>query len=269
MRVFLTGGSGFLGSRIAPAVSTAGYASWGLANSSAAEDEVTRNGLFPVSGDLTDPTSLALAVKKAKPEIVIHAAGERWTQRKNKLLRQVNVEGTRLLISSLRHLQIERFIYVGSLLVGQPNGTMSREDEMLTPTTAFGETIVECEMMLQEAADKHNFSLVILRPGYMYGAGGWLTQIVRELKRHVFSIPGDGENHWEVVHVDDVVQAVLRAAMAPKENLAPEVFNVVDDEPVSMNDFVAEVCYQMDREPPVHTPAALARLAQGKGVVDT
>jgi nucleoside-diphosphate-sugar epimerase len=268
VRILVTGATGFIGARVARALRAEGHRVLGLARSAAAARAQVEQGLEPVRGDLAAPEGLAGLMRDARPDAVAHLAAEIATQRDERLIRRVNVEGTRALAEGCRGLPLRRFVFLSSVVVGQPAGARLDEAQPLVATTAYGRSKLEGEALLRAEQRAHGLPLVVVRPSHVYGAGGWFAEITRDLHRHRFLIPGDGENLWDVVHVDDVVRAVHLVLDAPADRLDGGLFHVVDDTPVTLNGFVARICAELGRRPPWHVPAAVARLVAGRGPVD-
>jgi len=268
VRIVVTGATGFIGSRVATALRSAGHHVLGLARTPHSASQLEEAGVAPILGDLARPAELGTPLREAKPDAVVHLAAETATQRRARLIWRVNVDGTRALAAICRGLALRRFVFLSSVVLGQPGGALLREDDPLIPTTAYGRSKIEGETLLRRASDEHGLPLVILRPSHVYGPGGWFGEIVRGLEYRRFLIPGDGENLWDVVHVDDVVDAVRLLVEAPAPGRDPRMFHVVDDTPVTMNRFIARTCAELGRRVPWHIPAFAARLIAGKGPVD-
>jgi nucleoside-diphosphate-sugar epimerase len=101
----------------------------------------------------------------------------------------------------------------------------------------------------------------------VYGPGGWYAhELVPRLRQPGrFAVIGSGENLWDVVHVDDVADALLLAV----EKAEPgAVYHVADDEPISFYDFMATTAQELGVGPPRRIPVALARLVAGPNAVD-
>jgi nucleoside-diphosphate-sugar epimerase len=268
VRILVTGASGFIGSRVATALRSAGHQVFGLARTAQSVAKLEATGLGRILGDLARPAQLATPLEELKPDAVVHSAAETATQRSARLIQAVNVDGTRALAEACRGLALERFVFLSSVVVGQPRGALLREDEPLIPTTAYGRSKVEGEALLRREAEKHGLPLVVLRPSHVYGPGGWFAEIVRDLERRRFLIPGDGENLWDVVHVDDVVDATRRLVETPLDARDGHLFHAVDDTPVTLNRFIARTCVELGRPAPWHIPVFAARVIAGRGPVD-
>jgi nucleoside-diphosphate-sugar epimerase len=129
--------------------------------------------------------------------------------------------------------------------------------------TPYGRSKQEGERMILGAG----LPAVVVRPSHVYGPGGWYAQelVARLRQPGRLAVIGRGENLWDVVHVDDVVAAlVLAAEQAPPGS----TYHVVDDEPVTFYDFMALTARALGVCPPRRIPVALARLVAGSNAVD-
>jgi nucleoside-diphosphate-sugar epimerase len=108
---------------------------------------------------------------------------------------------------------------------------------------------------------------VILRPSHVYGPGGWYAHelVARLRSAGRFAVIGSGANLWDVVHVDDVVSAIVLAI----ERAHPgTLYHVADDEPITYYDFMALTASALGVGAPRRIPAALARVVAGSNAVD-
>jgi nucleoside-diphosphate-sugar epimerase len=108
---------------------------------------------------------------------------------------------------------------------------------------------------------------VVIRPSHVYGPGGWYAnELIPRLRQPGrFAVIGRGENLWDVVHVDDVAAAlVLAVESAP----AGSLYHVVDDEPLTVYEFMAMTAEALGVGAPRRVPAALARVMAGGNAVD-
>ena len=206
------------------------------------------------------PTALAAGVREAQPTHRAPLAAEIATQRNAHKIEQVNVDGTRRLIEACRGLALERFLFLSTVVRGPASGETFTEDDYIPATTPYGRSKEAGDRMVFESFAAGELPGVVLRPSHVYGAGGWLA----ELLGRMFRIPGDGENLWDVVHVDDVVSA---CALLLERGEPGQAYHVVDDTPLTANEFFAAIAQALERKPFGHVPAWLAKLAAGGGAV--
>jgi nucleoside-diphosphate-sugar epimerase len=259
MRVLVTGASGFLGGVACARLREDGHEVLALVRRPGSEPP----GTTAVAGNLTDAAALSAAVGGARPDAVLHLAAEIASQRDEAKVRAVNVDGTRALIAACQAAGAPRVVFTSTVVTGDAGGRVLTEDEPLPVTTPYGRSKQDGEQLLAGSG----LPYVVIRPSHVYGPGGWyLDELVARLRAPGrFCVIGGGANLWDVVHVDDVVSALLFALTdAP----AGETYHCVDDEPITYYDFMALTASTLGLGAPRRIPAFVARLAAGANAVD-
>jgi|GEM_PF-723678 len=259
MRVFVTGGSGFIGEHVVRALLDRGHEVVCMSRSGEASARLAALGAGVVGGDLTDSVALERCLREAAPTHVAHLAATSL-EKSEKACKEVNVDGTRALIDTCLPLGLERFLFVSSVLRGQAAGETFTETDHIPATTALGRSKEAGDRMVVDAFAEHGFPGVILRPSRVYGAGGWLR---RTLAEKGFRLPGDGGNWWDLVHVEDVASA---CALLLERGEAGEAYHVCDDYPVTMKQFFALVADAGGRKPFGHVPSWLQKVKSSSPV---
>ncbi len=164
-------------------------------------------GTTAIAGDLGDAASVAAAVAASAPDAVLHLAAEIASQRDEARIRAVNVDGTRALIEACKAAGSPRIVFTSTVVTGDAGGRLLSEDEPLPVATPYGRSKQEGERMLAES----ELPYVIVRPSHVYGPGGWYAdELIAQLRKPGrFCVIGRGDNLWDVVHVDDVVSALV------------------------------------------------------------
>jgi nucleoside-diphosphate-sugar epimerase len=265
MRTFVTGASGFIGRVLSARLLERGHEVSALVRRAGSEPEGTR----ALVGDLADGPGLAETIAAERPDCVIHLAAEIASQRNGRKLHAVNVEGTARLLDACRGIAGSgpsgagpRFVFASTVVTGDAHGAVLSEEEPLPVQTPYGRSKQEAERLVFESG----LPAVVVRPSHVYGPGGWYAQeLVPRLRQPGrLAVIGRGENLWDVVHVDDVVAALLLAA----ETASPgSTYHVVDDEPITFYDFMALTADALGVGPPRRVPVALARLIAGRNAV--
>ncbi len=261
MRVFLTGGSGFIGNRLVRALTGAGHQVVCLSRSGQTSAALHEAGAEVLSGDLLASDTVAGCVREARPTHVAHLAAEIATQRSQHRIESLNVQGTETLVEACRGLDLEGFLFLSTVVRGEAKGETFDEEDVIPATTAYGRSKQAGDSIVMHAHREWGLPAVILRPSHVYGAGGWLAEIVHSRS---FRIPGKGDNLWDVVHVDDVVSA---CALLLEKSPAGEIYHVVDDTPITMNEFFEHVARALGRKPYGHVPVWMAKIIKGSGPV--
>jgi nucleoside-diphosphate-sugar epimerase len=225
-------------------------------------------GTRPLSGDLGDGARLRELVCDERPQGVVHLAAEIASQRSERKLREVNVRGTASLLDACTALAGAersagpRFVFASTVVTGDAQGALLSEEEPLPVQTPYGRSKQESERLVLESG----LPAVVIRPSHVYGPGGWYeSELVAHLRQPGrFAVIGRGENLWDVVHVDDVVSALVLAV----ERAAPgSTYHVVDDEPITFYDFMALTASRLGLGPPRRIPAPVAQLVAGRSAV--
>lgn len=261
MKCVVTGANGFLGQVLMKTLVEKGHKALGLVRRAESKKVITDLGAEVEIANLFDKTKLSEILKNYKPDTIFHLAAEIATQRNKNLIYHVNVEGTRVLAEACRGINLSSFVFASSVVIGNPQGALIDEEATLIATTTYGKSKQQGEALLLNEMKTDNLPVVILRPSHVYGYGGWYGELVNEMLKGRFMIPGDGENWWDVVHVDDTAEAFCLAAEKPMRG---EVFHIVDDKPILMKDFFALTAKELNLKPFWHIPKFVASLVKGK-----
>ncbi len=276
MRVLVAGASGAVGSRLIPMLTAAGHEVTGLTRSQPKTDELRRAGATPVVVDALDAAALREAVLSARPEVVVHemtalrnASDLRHFERAFAQTNRLRTEGLDHLLAAARQSGARRV--VAQSYCGWPfarvGGPVKTEDDPLdsTPPREFQrslQAIRHLESAVGEAADLEG---IVLRYGAFYGPGSGMFEgsALAQLRRRLFPVIGDGGGWWSFLHLDDAAQATMCAI----ENGAPGIYNIVDDDPAPVRDWLPALADMIGAKPPRHIPSWLARLLVGEHMV--
>jgi len=264
VKVFLTGGTGFIGRHVVTALTERGHACV----------VVSRGGTNPWASDLVellrgDPTrpgpwQAALGACDA----VVNLAGapivdppHRWTDRRKLAIRESRVETTRCVVDALRHVGSPPAVLVSGSAVGYYG---SREDRRLDETASPGgdflaRLCIEWEEAARGAADVTRVTL--LRTGIVLGPnGGALQPMLTPFKIGLGGPWGAGTQWWPWIHVADAVGLILLAL----ERDLPGAINVAAPTPVTVNEFAKTLGAVLGRPAIARVPEFALRLALGE-----
>lgn len=267
MNILVTGGTGFLGSRLIPMLLERGDTVCALARSQAAARTLQDAGATPIEGDLRNGPALQDMLGAVQVDAVFHLAAEIASQRSREKLRSVNIAGTRNLYEAVKnHVELRKFVFVSTVVTGEANGNLLVEHRPLIVTTEYGRTKQAAEQILLDAYFFDKFPTVIVRPCHIYGPGGWFGQVLRDMKKGRMRIPGDGKNLWDMVHVDDCARALVAAMDRGQPG---EIYHCADDTPVTMGEVVEEAARGLNVRKPGRVPRFLANMALGRDTVSS
>lgn len=210
-RVFVTGASGQIGLPLVRALRARGYEVTGLARDPARAEAVMAAGARLVRGGLEDPEALREGLDGAS--IVMHlAGGVRGPGRQTADV--INREGTERLLAEAVGRPLRAFVLASTCAVyGDRSGLWVTEDYPPSPQTAYGESKVAAEEAVLAAFRSRGLPARIARIAATYGPG-FRFMLADAMKAGRAWLPGEGANHVPVVHVDDVVEALVRIAEA-------------------------------------------------------
>jgi nucleoside-diphosphate-sugar epimerase len=253
-RIFLTGGSGFIGCRLAQQAVARGYrvtVTAAINNSVERQrvDTLLKTGIPVVLASITDSAALTAALRDH--EVVIHlAAAQHEAQAPAIHFRRVNVEGTRTLVTLAAHLRVRRFVYGSTIGVyGAAREAVLDESSPLAPDNMYGRTKVEAENIVRSAADR--MESCIARISETYGPYDVrLLKLFRAIEHGRYVTLGSGNNTHQVVYVDDLVDALLAAAVEPRA--AGETFILAGSERLTTSAMAAAIAAALGRSGTLH-----------------
>jgi nucleoside-diphosphate-sugar epimerase len=229
MNLVITGGAGFLGYHLAAfaAAHGAGVTTFDLA---AADPAEYPKGTRFVRGDVRDPSALARCLREAGAAgdtIVVHAAAALPLWRPADI-RSTNIEGTRAVLEASRRAGLARVVYISSTAVyGVPEKHPLEEGDPLVGVGPYGESKIAAERLCADLRGQ-GYCVPVLRPKTFLGTGRLgVFQILYDWVHDGKRIPvlGSGTNRYQLLEVDDLCDAIWRAATAPAV-LANGTFNV-------------------------------------------
>lgn len=224
MRIFLTGGSGYLGAPLTAALVGAGYEVIALARSAASSRLVSGLGARPFAGDLRDLDPIVR--EAAGCEVFLHLAQDRGPERYRTDARLVARLGRGENAGShLRHLIYTSTLFVLGDVPGEPADERTEPDP--PPSLAPRAAVEEQVLGLARPA----LATTVVRPGMVYGGGegGSVSELFRTAVEGGAAVyVGEGRNRWSLIHRSDLARLFL-AVIAER---APGLFHAVDGSPL-------------------------------------
>ena len=274
MKIFVAGATGAVGRRLVPLLTAAGHEVAGLMRSPANVGLLRRIGATPVIADALDPAAVMDVVQREKPEVVVHEL----TSIKKVDLRNFDrgfTETNRLRTEGTANLcrraggRGRRFI--AQSFAGWPyaraGGPVKTEEDPLDPEPppAFRRTLEAIGYLESAVTGEAGWRALVLRYGSFYGPGtaiseqGWMVNDIRKRRGPVCG----GGGVWSFTHIDDAAR-FTRAAITRG---APGIYNIVDDDPAPVSEWLSALADALGANPPRKIPAWIARFMIGDAVV--
>ena len=273
MKVFVAGGTGAIGRPLVPQLVTAGHAVVATSRSAQGAEVVQRLGGEPAIVDGLDEHGLVEAVRRARPEVVIHEmtalAGkidlrhfDRWFATTN----QLRTKGTDYLIRAAREAGARRLIvqsYSG-WANSREGGAVKTEEDPLDPDPPKWqrESMAAIRHIEDTVPALEEIEGVVLRYGPLYGPDTGMTSSegIDLIRKRRFPVVGDGGGVWSFVHTEDAASATVAAV----DHGAPGIYNVVDDDPAPAREWLPYLAETIGAKPPRRVPVWLGRIAAGE-----
>jgi nucleoside-diphosphate-sugar epimerase len=273
MRIFIAGATGVVGRRLVPLLVERGHEVVGLTRFADKQDVLARLGARPVIADALDEAAVRSAVALAEPDAVVHQltdlsrfASVRRFERAFARTNRLRTEGTDHLLAAARAAGARRFVAqsFGGWTYARTGGPVKTEDDPLDPSPfpAQASTLGAIRHLERAVTGAEDLRGVALRYGAFYGPGTSLGpggEHLEAVRRRRFPIVGSGAGVWSFAHADDVAAATVAAI----EGDVTGVFNVVDDEPAPVREWLPALADMLGAGPPPRLPAWIARLAIG------
>ena len=274
MRVFVAGASGVIGRSLVPKLVAAGHEVTGTTRNERSAEAIRAAGAQAAICDALNLGAVEVAVTAAAPEVIV---SELTSLPKDSDLRKIDyeptnllrVEGGRNLISAGRKVGARRYITQSIAFVYEPEGDWVKGEEARTFVDAPGRFASGLEATLnseREALDAEGMDGLVLRYGQFYGPGTYFDRdgsIAEQVRKRRFPQVGSGSGVFSFIHVDDAADATV----ASIERGAPGIYNVVDDDPAPISDWLPGFAEAIGAKRPMRVPTFLARLLGGKAAV--
>jgi nucleoside-diphosphate-sugar epimerase len=239
-------GCGYVGLPLAAELARQGHDVFGVRRGTAGDDALKAAGVHPLVADITRPETLAALPRDFDWVVNCVASGGGGAGE----YRRVYLDGTRHLLQWLAPQPLRAFVYTSSTSVyGQNDGRIVDEKSPTEPDAETARVLVETEGLLLRAAGESHFPAIVLRVAGIYGPGRghWFQQFLKNEAR----LEGDGGRMLNMIHRDDVVGAIIAAL---KQGRPGEIYNAVDDQPVSQRDFFEWLGKRLGRPMPESVP---------------
>ena len=271
MRVFVAGATGAIGKQLVPRLVGAGHEVHGMTRSESKMAMLYELGAVPVVADALDPDQVAEAVGKARPDVIVHQltalAGEgmRGLKRRVATTNRLRSEGTDHLLSAGQAVGVRRFVAQSIVLYARTGGPVKSEEDPLDPTPPrdFREAAAAIFHLEEAVLDAGWTEGIVLRYGAFYGPGtgfapgGDMHEMIRKRR---FPLVGDGGGVWSFIHIADAAEATVAAV----EHGSRGVYNVVDDDPAPVAEWLPALAQTLGARQPMRVPRFIGRLFAGE-----
>jgi nucleoside-diphosphate-sugar epimerase len=284
MKVFVAGASGALGVQLVPQLIARGHDVVAMTRTPSKQDRLRALGARPVVADALDPDAVAAVVGEAEPDVIVHqltalsgrlrARDMRYPDRSSVgiMTNRLRTEATDHLLAAGCAVGAQRFLAqsFAGFRFGGPSGRVHTESDPLDPDdppAALREAQASY-LYLERAVTTITWGEgVVLRYGGLYGPGTGISSapdaaMSGPIRARRFPIVGGGGGVWSHVHIEDAAAATVAAV----ERGGPGVYNIVDDDPAPVREWLPALATALGAKPPRRVPHWLGRLAAGDAV---
>ena len=269
MRVFVVGASGAIGTRLVPQLIDRGHEVIGTFRSRGNAERLRALGAQPIALDLLDAGAVRAAVLEAEPDAIVHQATALADMRFSRNFdrgfaptNRLRTEGTDALLAAARDAGVRRLVAqsFASFRYAREGGPVKTEDDPLDPapvptTRETNEAMRHLDQAVTDAGG------IALRYGGFYGAPN--DGLLEPVRKRQFPIVGDGAGVSSFIHLDDAAAATVLAL----EHDGAGIYNIVDDEPAPVREWLPVLANVLGAKPPRHFPRWVARLFAGEAAV--
>ena len=281
MKIFVAGATGVLGRALVPQLVARGHEVVGMTRGASKHDMVRSLGARPVVADALDPDAVAEVVASAEPEVIVHeltalsgpmsARDMRHPERFSGAImtNRLRTEATDHLVAAGRAAGARRFVAqsFAAFRFARTGGPVQTEADPLDPNppAALRAALVGILHVERAVTTIEWGEGLVLRYGGFYGPGTSVSRApdaVRSapIRKRQFPVIGDGGGVWSHVHIDDAAAATAIAV----ERGRPGIYNVVDDEPAPVREWLPVLASALGAKPPRRVPRWLARPLAGE-----
>jgi nucleoside-diphosphate-sugar epimerase len=278
MKVFVAGATGALGKQLVPLLVANGHEVVGMTRTESKRDALRRAGAQPVVADALDADAVGQAVGEAEPDVIVHQLtaippkiNMRRFDRDLALTNRLRTEGTDHLLSAGKAVGVTRFVAQSNIsLYARTGGPIKREDAPLDrdPAPEMREGIAAIGHLEEAVTNASWTEGLVLRYGWFYGPGTSIAvdplgSQIELLRKRQLPVVGGGTGIWSLIHIEDAATATVAAV----EGGPAGIYNVVDDEPAPVSEWVPALAAAVGAKPPRRVPRWVGRLAAGQWAV--
>jgi nucleoside-diphosphate-sugar epimerase len=273
MKIFVAGATGVVGRQLVPRLLEAGHRVVGMTRSESKRAELWDLGAQPVVADALDPDQVARAVGEAQPDVIVHeltaitAFDARRFDRTFALTNRLRTEGTDHLLSVGHAIGVRRFVAqsYAAWPYARVGGPVKSEDDPLDPTPPrqMRESLAAIRHLEEAVLGADWTEGIVLRYGAFYGPGTSMepgSEQLEMIRKRKFPVVGDGGGLWSFVHVADAAEATVAAIEFGQRG----IYNVVDDDPAPVAEWLPVLAQKIGAPAPRRVPRLVGRLFAGE-----
>jgi nucleoside-diphosphate-sugar epimerase len=273
MRVFVAGATGAIGAPLVAALVRRGHEVTGTTRSAERARGLEAAGATPAVVDALDREAVKGAVAEAGPDVIVHELtaipAEFNPRRFDNAFAQTNrlrTQGTDHLIAAAVAAGVRRFVtqsFAAWAYARRGSSVKTEDDPLDEEPPAQVRRTLDGIRYLERATLEGPFEGLALRYGWFYGPGSGVARtgpIAEAVRRRRFPIVGSGAGTWSFVHLADAAEATALAV----EHGAPGVYNVTDEAPAAVREWLPVFAAAIGAPPPRHIPVWLGRVFGGE-----
>jgi nucleoside-diphosphate-sugar epimerase len=277
MRIFVAGATGAVGRQLLPALILAGHEVTGSTRTPAKAETIRQMGADAAVVDGLDSQAVRAAVIAAQPDVVVHQMTDlanvtdlRHFDRAFAVTNLLRTLGTDFLLAAAREAGAKRFIAQSfcGWTYGRGGAPAKTESDPFDPNPPqeLRPTLEAIQYLERTVTGSEHPEGIVLRYGSFYGPDtGLLSRaMIDQLQRRRVPVIGDGGGWWSFIHVADAASATVAATERGK---AGSIYNIVDDEPAEVSEWLPALATMVGAKSPFHVPAWLGRLLAGEHMV--
>jgi nucleoside-diphosphate-sugar epimerase len=256
MKIFVAGATGAIGLPLVRALCTLGHEVTGMARASRGIDLLRELGAEASVADALDPTAVRVAIEAASPDVVIDQLTSLPADPADILKSipndtRLHREGGGNLLAAARELGVGRYIVQSkAFYLDASPGQLAHENAKFRYDAPgeIGESARTMDAYEAHVLASPPLNGVVLRYGFFYGPGTWYRPgggVADQLRKGEASIIGEGNAVWSFIHIDDAVAATVASLTAE-----PGVYNIVDDDPLSVAEWLPAFSRWVDAPEP-------------------
>jgi nucleoside-diphosphate-sugar epimerase len=275
MKVFVAGASGAIGRPLVRRLVAAGHDVTGTTRREEKAEEIRAAGATAVVCDVFDAPALEAAVGAAEPDVVVNqltSLPEDYNPKKIDYgpTNRVRTEGGGNLMKAALAVGARRYVTQSIAFLYAPEGGLIKDEDARPYEDApapFDQGVKGMLAHEREVLGTDGIEGLVLRYGQFYGPNTYYDRggaIEKEVSKRRLPVVGPGTGIASLIHVDDAASATVAAL----DHGSPGIYNVTDDEPAAMREWLPVYAEAVGAKSPMRVPAWLARLVAGKVAIE-